>query len=81
MSLAIDVDKVKAVLLADGWHQVAKTEGTSTFKIDAYEFVSGDGGTRLSIGQGERASVAGATWIEPDGKISCPLTSVLAVRC
>ena len=35
MSLKIDEQKVTAVLLADGWHEVVE----STFVIDAYEFV------------------------------------------
>lgn len=33
MSLAIDVEKVKAILLADGWHEIG---GMS---IDSYEFM------------------------------------------
>ena len=39
MSLAIDVDKVGGVLLADGWHKVRWQDGRSTFDIDAYEYV------------------------------------------
>ena len=35
MSLAIDVDKVEKVLLADGWHVVSNQSLT----MDAYEFV------------------------------------------
>jgi hypothetical protein len=34
MSLAIDVDKVVAVLLNDGWHDVIE----QSFALDAYEF-------------------------------------------
>ena len=40
MSLAIDTNRVTAVLLADGWHQVAKLrDWESSFDIDSYEFV------------------------------------------
>jgi len=36
MSLAIDIDKVATVLLADGWHTVED----DSFDIDAYEYVA-----------------------------------------
>ena len=73
MSLCIDVDRVTAVLLADGWHAVY----AKSFDIDAYEF--DHGGTNLGPGG------AGATWTERRGNrpvtcVSCPLTAVLAVR-
>jgi hypothetical protein len=35
VSLAIDVKKVAAVLLVDGWHDVTK----DSFTIDAYEYL------------------------------------------
>ena len=35
MSLAIDVDRVIQVLLADGWHEVLD----DSFDLDAYEFI------------------------------------------
>jgi len=35
MSLAIDIDAVTAVLLADGWHEVMD----DSFCLDAYEFI------------------------------------------
>jgi hypothetical protein len=35
MSLAIDVDRVKAVLLADGWHAVEH----QSFTLDSYEYI------------------------------------------
>lgn len=35
MSLAIDVDKVTAVLLADSWHEVA----AASFALDSYEYI------------------------------------------
>ena len=38
MSLAIDIDRVAAVLLNDGWHNVAwHTDGKSSFDLDSYE--------------------------------------------
>lgn len=39
MSLAVDVDRVAQVLLADGWHTVDFNEGVSSFDLDAYEFI------------------------------------------
>ena len=38
MSLAIDIDKVSDVLLADGWHHVEFAKGKRSFVIDAYDF-------------------------------------------
>lgn len=39
MSLAINVDAVSNVLLADGWHEVAfGDDDVSSFLIDSYEF-------------------------------------------
>lgn len=42
MSILIDIDKVTAVLLPDGWHDVAWKDDESTFELDAYEYVDGD---------------------------------------
>jgi|TARA_R110000824_G_scaffold372798_1_gene562989 hypothetical protein len=40
MSIAIDVDKVSAVLIGNQWFCVDKlADGRSSFDIDAYEFV------------------------------------------
>lgn len=42
MSLAIDVDRVAEVLLADGWHEVETYKGrpdVSTFDVDSFEFL------------------------------------------
>ncbi len=42
MSLAIDIDSVKEVLLPDGtWHRVVD----DSFEIGAYEYVRAKGGT------------------------------------
>ena len=35
MSLALQVDQILAVLLADGWHMVAK----QSFSLDSYEYL------------------------------------------
>jgi hypothetical protein len=78
MSLAIDVDLVTAVLLADGWHQVAP----QSFNIDAYEFMN-EGIALLGGGQEREAGVpaAGAVWTEKDrSQVYCPLTAVFAVK-
>jgi hypothetical protein len=78
------VDKVSAVLLADGWHKVKFVDGESTFGLDAYEYVRGQGQdaeTCLGGGQCEGVPSTGATWFDADGdrQICCPLTSILAV--
>lgn len=78
MSLAIDVDKVTSVLLADGWHVVAD----ASFTIDAYEFLWR--GDAVHGGGNSGVCAAGAEWLERKGHeewvVSCPLTAILAVR-
>ena len=77
MSLGIQVDKVLAVLLADGWHDVRN----NSFKIEAYEFQEGKD-VRFGGGAVSGVTGTGARWTENDGKqIYCPLTSILAVKC
>jgi hypothetical protein len=76
MSLRINVDKVKQVLLADGWHKVID----GSFDIDAYEFLWND---TVLVGGGTVQGVpsTGAMWTEEDGSyIACPLTAILAVK-
>ena len=90
MSLAIDVNKVTHVLLADGWHEVVwdKVSKTSSFDTDAYEFVQGREGDKESIslfdgGQSKEViSTTGATWHDADSEtiIVCPLNAVLALK-
>ena len=92
MSLGINVNKVTAVLLADGWHEVAG----ESFKLGSYEFLrssegqqqdgepqlvhrAGDGGICATGFQfAERIVVheSGPVMLQ----ISGPLTAVLAVR-
>ncbi len=49
MSLAIDVDKVTAVLLRDGWYVVT----SDSFALDSYEFVWGEADNQLLLGGGQ----------------------------
>lgn len=39
MSLAINVCKVRDVLIGDEWHTVYWHNGISTFELDSYEFI------------------------------------------
>ncbi|HXV86887.1 MAG TPA: hypothetical protein VD793_09320 [Gemmatimonadales bacterium] len=72
MGLAIDVTKVRSVLLADGWHRVVE----QSFVIDAYDYVQA-GGTR-SGGNGS-APPAGYRFKDDAGYILAgPLAAVLA---
>jgi len=76
MSLAIDVDKVEAVLLADGWHLVAE----KSFDLDAYEFHH-EKSFILKGGEVEGVPSTGAAWKEADGsRVYCPITAIQAVR-
>lgn len=80
MSLMIDVDRVRAVLLIDGWHEVEMVDERSTFDLDAYEYHQ-DKRMLLKGGMEKLIPSTGATWKEPLlGQVYCPLTSVLAVR-
>jgi hypothetical protein len=75
MSLAIDVDIIERVLLADGWHEVAD----ASFEIDAYEYVH-RGQAVLSAGSIPGLIAMGAQWKEASGTvIACPITAILAV--
>jgi hypothetical protein len=90
MSLAIDVDTVTGVLLADGWHDVAD----ASFNLDSYEFMwSGSHSKRVADlapdrdplvlhGGGQVGVCAtGFEFRDPDGSLICgPLTAILAVR-
>ncbi len=82
MSLAIDVDDVTAVLLADGWHQVAD----ASFTLDSYEYLWAAGGPQddpmILHGGGRNGICAiGFDFEEKgSGRIAGPLSSILAVR-
>ncbi|MDP8932014.1 MAG: hypothetical protein M3O70_26460 [Actinomycetota bacterium] len=85
MGLAINVDRVVSVLLADGWHEVAPRnpdDSRSSFIIDAYEYVT------PHIRQEDDAPAVwqnddpGFAFAEADGKhwIVGPLTAIMAIR-
>jgi hypothetical protein len=81
MSLAIDVDKVTHVLLADGWHAVKD----ASFSIDSYEFLWREGMGEwgeplLGGGQEDLIPARGFSFIEGKATLCGPLTSVLAVK-
>ena len=77
MSLAIDINRVTAVLLADGWHRVKD----NSFAVDDYEFMRGNDAV-VSSGQVQGVPPTGASWTEQTGSVVyCPLTAILAVRC
>jgi hypothetical protein len=95
MSLNIDIDKVTAVLLADGWHDVA-WDNESTFELDAYEYVDGDHlaqlhargsdpGSAIHLAGGAEESVGVAAtgfrfWTGSGEIMAGPITAILAVR-
>ena len=74
VSLNINVDKVQAVLLADGWHEVVG----KSFDLDAYEFHDND----VVVHGGGQSGVCatGFRFKTKDGVLTGPLTAVLAVR-
>jgi hypothetical protein len=81
VSLAIDVDKVVGVLLADGWHGVQD----ASFTLDSYEYIWHDDPDDPR----HRELVHGATgcrFLERLDEVierfwtSGPLTAILAVR-
>ena len=76
MSLAINVDAVTHVLLADGWHAVDKV----SFDLDAHEYLH-DGHAVYAGGDHPTVPHTGARWVESNGtQMVCPLTSILAVK-
>lgn len=71
MSFAIDMAKVRSVLLLDGWHRVA----ANSFAVDAYEYVKAG---EKSGGNGS-AGAAGFRFTDDAGYVlSGPLSAVLA---
>lgn len=75
MSLAIDVDNVTAVLLADGWHTVVD----DSFNLDAYEYTWQ--GEALHGGGQSGVCATGYAFTDSDGdSLAGPLTAILAVR-
>ena len=75
MTLGIQLDEIKQVLLADRWHEV---EGGS-FALDTYEFMSGQ--QAVARGDGQLITLVGFMFREPGGQIVAgPLSSILAVQ-
>ena len=80
MSLYIDVDKVDAVLLADGWHPVH----LRTFDLDSYEYHRSD----HVLLYGGRCAPVPSTGFRFEERLDSgsvvtvygPLTSILAVQ-
>lgn len=76
MSLAIDVDRVASVLIADSWYAVAD----SSFTLDSYEYLW-DGAAVLGGGQDPLLPAIGFEFTESSGYVMAgPLTAILAVR-
>lgn len=84
MSLAINVDKVDSVMLSDGaWYQVEKLEAdTSSFDLDAYEFVAPNMDQALHGGGANGVCATGFRFKNAHtGKmIAGPLTAIVAVQ-
>jgi len=75
MSLGLQLDEIRAVLLADRWHEVE----AHSFLVDEYEFM--DGNTAVARGDGQLITVAGFMFREPGGQIVAgPLSSIVAVQ-
>jgi hypothetical protein len=89
MSLAIQASTVRAVLLADGWHEIEP----GSFDIDAYEIgesydAAYKGGLSAKFdcwhGGGQSGVCAtGFEFVTADGSgtVRGPLTAVLALNC
>lgn len=83
MSLAIDVDDVEAVLLADArWYSVS----AYSFALDAYDYVFEDH-LEYNGGRDSASSATGFSFIGkpegedgPDAHYAGPITAVTAVR-
>jgi hypothetical protein len=72
--MQIVAERVTAVLLPDGWHRV---KGRS-FLVEPYS-IDGHGGATAA--KTAEATMPGATWMKSKGRfVSCPLSSILAVR-
>jgi hypothetical protein len=75
MSLGIQLDEIKHVLLGDRWHEVE----TGSFALDTYEFM--EGGQAVARGDGQLITTVGFMFREPGGHIVAgPLSSILAVQ-
>ena len=75
MTLGIQLNEIKHVLLADRWHEVEP----ESFALDAYEFM--EGAQAVARGDGQLITTVGFKFREPGGQIVAgPLSSILAVQ-
>lgn len=80
MSLAINPDRIEAILIGNTWHPVA------TCYIDAFEFVydadaRGDFDIAMGGGQDVLTSATGISWQDLDGdRYAAPMRALQAVR-
>jgi hypothetical protein len=63
MTLGIQVNEIKHVLLADRWHEVEP----ESFALDSYEFM--DGEQAVARGDGQLITSVGFMFREPGGQI------------
>jgi len=83
MSLAIDCDYIKAVLVADEWYEIVP----GSFDIDSYEFrdggVSDESRRKLLLGGGNESMIPSRGFVFTKGggqTFYGPLTSIQMVR-
>lgn len=74
MSIAIDVTKLRAILLADGWHRIAD----KSFVIGTYAFLQGGVTT---TGKNGGSAPAGFSFTDDAGYVlSGPMSALLATQ-
>jgi hypothetical protein len=78
MSLAIDVDEITHVLLADGWHEIEQ----GSFFLDSYEYVAGVNYELLHGGGHSGICATGFRFRVRQSSFTTegPLTSIIAIR-
>lgn len=74
MSIAIDVTKLRSILLADGWHRVAK----QSFVVGTYAFQQG--ATTVAAGNGGPASQGFSFTDDAGYTLLGPLSAILAAQ-
>ena len=83
MSLSIDIEKVRAILLNDGWYSIVK----GSLFFDSYEYISRDGKEVFSEFGGGQSGICSTGFecevlgeIEGKHRMMGPMTSLLAVK-
>ena len=79
MSLAIDIDEVSEVLLADGWHAVLD----ESFYVDAYEILGDTRPSKMRVDYSHGAGFAFKETLPKSGEVvwtKGPMESVIAMR-